>query len=44
MVITERSPVVGERVNITPAQRASTMRWITTPMATPASGRSCLRR
>jgi len=38
IVITERSPVVGLRVNITPAVRASTMRWITTAIATPASG------
>lgn len=38
IVITERSPVVGLRVNITPAVCASTMRWITTAIATPASG------
>ncbi len=44
MVITERSPVVGLRVNITPAVRASTMRCTTTAMLTPASGTLRRRR
>jgi len=34
--ITERSPVTGLQVNMTPAQRGSTMRWTTTAIA-----RSC---
>ena len=38
MVITERSPVSGLRVNITPAVRASTIFCTTTAMATPCFG------
>ena len=37
MATTERSPVTGLRVNITPAARGLTMRWTTTPMARPPS-------
>jgi hypothetical protein len=37
MATTERSPVTGLRVNITPAARGLTMRWMTTPMAKPPS-------
>ena len=44
MVITERSPVVGLRVNITPAVRASTMTCTTTAIATACSGSFRLRR
>ena len=43
-VTTERSPVSGLRVNITPAERASTMRCTTTAIATVFSGIRCLRR
>ena len=39
MVITERSPVSGLRVNITPAVRASPF-CTTTAMATPLSGKA----
>ena len=35
---TDLSPVTGLRVNITPEVRASTIRWITTAMASPPSG------
>src|SRR5580658_1423382 len=41
---TERSPVLGLRVNITPEQRESIMRWITTPIASPCSGSFNRRR
>ena len=41
---TERSPVTGDLVNITPAARGATMRCTTTAMATPASGRRRRRR
>ena len=41
---TERSPVTGDRVNITPAARGATMRCTTTAIATPASGRPRRRR
>ena len=44
MVITERSPVVGLRVNITPAARASTMDCTTTAMATSRSAMPRCRR
>ena len=44
IVITDLSPVVGERVNITPAHSASTIRCTTTAIATPSSGKSCFRR
>ena len=42
MVITDRSPLSGLRVNITPAVRASTMICTTTAMATADS--AILRR
>src|SRR5437870_1202426 len=44
MVITERSPVSGLRVNITPAVRASTIFCTTTAIATPSSGIPRFRR
>ncbi len=44
IVITDLSPVSGLRVNITPAHLASTIRCTTTAIATPSSGKSCLRR
>jgi hypothetical protein len=44
IVITDRSPVNGLRVNITPAVRASTMRCTTTAMETPLSGTPRRRR
>jgi hypothetical protein len=34
---TERSPVTGLRVNITPAERGDSIRCTTTPMARPSS-------
>jgi hypothetical protein len=44
IVITERSPVVGLRVNITPAVRASTIVCTTTAIATADSGMPFRRR
>ena len=44
MATTERSPVTGLRVNITPAARGRSMRWTTTPMASPSSGSRRRRR
>ena len=44
MATTERSPVTGLRVNITPAARGLTIRWTMTPMARPPSSRPCRRR
>ena len=38
MAITDRSPVSGLRVNITPELRESTIRWTTTAMARSCSG------
>ena len=41
---TERSPVTGDRVNITPAARGATIRCTTTAIETPASGSPRRRR
>jgi len=41
---TERSPVTGLRVNITPAERGDSIRCTTTPMARPSSPMPWRRR
>ena len=44
MATTERSPVTGLRVNMTPAARVLSMRWMTTAIARPCSGSPIRRR